>query len=54
VNTLYYLDEWRGKQRISPQWTKFIPGDKIHPWGTTLSLGSKFAFKGKVKNGPLD
>jgi hypothetical protein len=35
VKTLYYLEEWRGEQRISP------PGDKIHPWGTTTPLGSK-------------
>jgi hypothetical protein len=27
------------------------PGDKIHPWGTTSPLGSKF--RGEVKNGPL-
>jgi hypothetical protein len=37
VNTLYYSEEWRGKQRISPpgdnftpiQGTKFTPGDNI-------------------------
>jgi hypothetical protein len=28
------------------------PGDKIHPWGTTLPLGSKFDPRGEVKNGP--
>jgi hypothetical protein len=47
VNTLYCLEEWRGEQRISPL------GDTIHPWGTTSPLGSKFAPRGKVKNGPL-
>jgi hypothetical protein len=44
VNTLYCLEEWRGEQRISP------PGDKIHPWGTTSPLGSKFAPRGEVQN----
>jgi hypothetical protein len=46
MNTLYCLEEWRGEQRISP------PGDKIHPLGTTSPLGSKFAPRGEVKNGP--
>jgi hypothetical protein len=41
VTTLYCLEEWRDKQRISPL------GDKIHPWG------SNFAPRGGVKNGPL-
>jgi hypothetical protein len=35
LNTLYCLEEWRGKQRISP------PGDKIHSWRTTSPLGVK-------------
>jgi hypothetical protein len=29
------------------------PGDKIYPWKTTSPLGSKFAPRGEVKNGPL-
>jgi hypothetical protein len=48
VNTLDCLEEWRGKQRISP------PGDKLYPWGITSPLGSKFAPRGKVKNGPQE
>jgi hypothetical protein len=68
VNTLCCLEEWRGEQRISPpgdnftpsKGTKFTPGGqlrpwgKIHPWGTTSPLGSKFAHRGEVKNGPLE
>jgi hypothetical protein len=46
VNTLNFLEEWRGEQRISP------PGDKIHPWGTTSPLGAEFAPRDEVKNGP--
>jgi hypothetical protein len=46
VNSLYCLEEWRGEQRISP------PGNKIHPWGTTSPLGSKFASRDEVKNEP--
>jgi hypothetical protein len=48
VNTLYCLEEWRGKQRISPPGDNFTPrgqnsplGDKIHPWGTTSPLRVK-------------
>jgi hypothetical protein len=47
MNTLHCLEEWRGKQRIS------LLGDKVHSWGTTSPLGSKFAPRGEVKNGPL-
>jgi hypothetical protein len=54
VNTLYCLEEWRGKHRISPPWYNFTPrgqssllGDKFAPGG------SKFAHRGEVKNGPL-
>jgi hypothetical protein len=46
VGAAYCLEDWRGKQRISP------PGDKINPWETTSPLGSKFAPRGEVKNGP--
>jgi hypothetical protein len=28
------------------------PGDKINPLGTNSPLGSKFAPRGEVKNGP--
>jgi hypothetical protein len=28
-------------------------GGKIQPWGTTSTLGSKYAHRGLVKNGPL-
>jgi hypothetical protein len=31
----------------------FTPRGQIHPWMTTSTLGSKFAPRGKVKNGPL-
>jgi hypothetical protein len=41
VNTLYCLEEWRGKQRISPQEITSPLGDKIHLRGTTSSLGVK-------------
>jgi hypothetical protein len=44
--------QWRGKQRISLPGDKFTPGNKIHPWGITSPLGSKFVQRGKVKNGP--
>jgi hypothetical protein len=54
VNILYCLEEWRGKQRISPPEDNFTPRDKIHPWGTTSPLGAKFSPWGEVKNGPLD
>jgi hypothetical protein len=55
VNNVYFLDEWRGKQKISPPGITSppAPGDKIHPWGTTVPLGSKYAPRGEVKNGPL-
>jgi hypothetical protein len=51
VKTPYGLEEWRVEQ-ISPQGDSFTPGDKFHPWGTTSPLGSKFAHRGEVKNGP--
>jgi hypothetical protein len=35
----YCVEEWRGKQRISPQ-------------GDNFTLGSKFAPRGEVKNEP--
>jgi hypothetical protein len=54
VNTPNYLEEWRGEQRIYPPrgYLHPHPGDKIHPWKTTLPLGSKFAPRGENKNGP--
>jgi hypothetical protein len=52
MNTLYCLEEWRGKQRISP------PGDNFTPTrGQNSPLGDKFAPgvkvfpRGEVKNG---
>jgi hypothetical protein len=45
VNTLYYSEEWRGKHRISPL------GYNLTPRGQNSPLGSKFAPRGKVKNG---
>jgi hypothetical protein len=51
---MYCLEEWTGEQRISPPGDNFTPpGDKIHPWGTASPLGSKFAPRSEVKNGPL-
>jgi hypothetical protein len=41
VDTLHYLDEWRGEQRISSPGDNFMPRDKIQPWGTTSPLGVK-------------
>jgi hypothetical protein len=42
VKTLYFLKELRGKERISLPGDNFTPpGDKIHPWGQSLSLGAK-------------
>jgi hypothetical protein len=51
VNTLYCLKEWKGEQIISPTGDNFTPapGDKIHSWGITSPLGSKFAPRGEVK-----
>jgi hypothetical protein len=43
----YCLEEWRGKQRISPPGGDFTPGRQIHPggqlrtWGQSLPLGVK-------------
>jgi hypothetical protein len=53
VNTLYCLEEWRGKYIIKPQGITSPPGDKINPWWTTSPLGSRFAPMAEVKNGPL-
>jgi hypothetical protein len=52
VNTLYYLEEWRGKQRISPPednftsrgqnsplGDNFAPGVKVLPLGPKLRMG---------------
>jgi hypothetical protein len=52
VNTLYCLEEWRGKQRISPPGDNFTPREHFHPWGTKSPLGVKFAPRGEVKKGP--
>jgi hypothetical protein len=52
VNTLYCLEEWRGKQRISPPGDNFTPRGQTHPWGTTSPLGVKFTPGGEVKSGP--
>jgi hypothetical protein len=54
VNTLYFLEEWSGKQKISPQritspqaqGTKFTPGGQLRPWGL------KFAPRNEVKHWP--
>jgi hypothetical protein len=37
MNTVYCLEEWRGKQRISP------PGDYFTPRGQNSPLGDNFA-----------
>jgi hypothetical protein len=52
MNTLYFLEEWRGEQIISSPGDKIHPGGQLLPWGQSLPLGSKFAPGGKVKNGP--
>jgi hypothetical protein len=50
-----YLEEWRGKQRIShpgkttPRGETSPTGDKIHPWGTTSLLESKLAPGAKLR-----
>jgi hypothetical protein len=38
---IYYLEEWRGEQRISPPGDKIHPGGQIRPWGQSLPLGVK-------------
>jgi hypothetical protein len=43
VNTLYCLEEWRGKQRISP------PGDNFTPRGQNSPLGDKFTPGGQIR-----
>jgi hypothetical protein len=53
VNTLYCLEEWRGEQRISSPGDNFTPRGKKSPLVTNSPLGSKFAPRGEVKNGPL-
>jgi hypothetical protein len=41
-------------RRMEGQTENFAPrDDKILPWGTTSLLGSKFAPRGEVKNGPM-
>jgi hypothetical protein len=50
VNTLYCLEEWRGKKRMSPPGDNFTPRGQITPLGD--NWGSKFAPRGEVKNGP--
>jgi hypothetical protein len=42
VNTLYVLEEWRGKQWISP------PGGNFTPRGQNSPLGDNFAPGGQV------
>jgi hypothetical protein len=39
VNTLYYLEEWRGKQRISPPGDNFNHRGQISPLGAKLRMG---------------
>jgi hypothetical protein len=52
--TLSTVEKNGGANReFHPQGIASPPEDKIHPWGTTLPLGSKFAPRGKVENGPL-
>jgi hypothetical protein len=48
VNTLYWLEEWRGKLRISPPGDNFtargqstLLGDNFDPGGQSLPLGAK-------------
>jgi hypothetical protein len=52
VNTLHCLEEWRGKQRISPPGDNFTPTGQNSPLGTNSPQGSKFAPRGEVKNEP--
>jgi hypothetical protein len=52
VNTVYYLEEWRGEKRISSPGDIFTPREQNSPFGTTPPLVSKFAPRGEVKNGP--
>jgi hypothetical protein len=41
VNTIFCLEEWRGKQRISPPGDNFTPGGQLRPGGQSLPLGAK-------------
>jgi hypothetical protein len=41
-------------RRMEGQAENFIPRGQNSPWGTTSPLGSKFALRGEVKNGPLE
>jgi hypothetical protein len=50
VNTLYCLEEWRGKQTISLPGDNITPREQNSPLGTTSPLGPKFAPRGEVKN----
>jgi hypothetical protein len=53
VYTLYCLEEWRGKQKISPPGDNFIPRGQNSKLGDNFAPGSKFALRGEVINGPL-
>jgi hypothetical protein len=41
VNTLYCLEEWRGKHRISPPWDNFTPRGQNSPLGDKFAPGVK-------------
>jgi hypothetical protein len=43
MNTLYYLEEWRGEQRIRPPWKKFTPVRQLCPRGKSSPQGDNFA-----------
>jgi hypothetical protein len=49
VNTLYCLEEWRSKQRISPLGIFSPPKGQIHPLGTTSPLVDNFAPGGQLR-----
>jgi hypothetical protein len=48
MNTLYIVEFRRMEERTD----NFTPGDNFTPRGETSPLGSKFAKRGEVKNGP--
>jgi hypothetical protein len=52
VNTLYCLEEWRGKQIISPPMDNLTPRGQNSPLGDNFTPGGQVHPRGEVKNGP--
>jgi hypothetical protein len=52
VNTLYFFEEWRGKQRISPLGDNFIPRGQNSPLGGNFTaVGQSLPLGAKLRMG---